>query len=44
MTQKKYASLESFRTFLNNIKNLFATKEDVDKKSQVQIITWEDDD
>lgn len=39
MAQRKYASLESLQTFLNNIKNLFATKEDVDEKSKVQIVT-----
>lgn len=79
MTTKKYVSLSKLSTFLDNLKNIFATKAEVNdksdashnhdssydskgaantalenaktytdnsiaQKSQVQIITWEDDD
>jgi len=66
---KKYASLTTLQTFLENLKNIFASKTEilstyetkadatsklteaktytdnaVAQKSQVQIITWEEDD
>jgi hypothetical protein len=37
MATKKYASLNTLQTFLDNLKNLFATKTEVDNKSQVQV-------
>ena len=39
---KKYASLSTLQTFLDNLKNLFATKTEMDKKADVQIITQYD--
>lgn len=39
MAQKKYASLSTLQTFLENLKNLFATKAEMNKKADVQIIT-----
>lgn len=44
MADKKYASLNTLQIFFNNLKNIFATKDSVAQKSQVQIITWEADD
>lgn len=38
MATKKYVSLNKLSTFLDNLKNLFATKTEVDNKSQVQVI------
>lgn len=35
---KKYASIQTLQTFLSNLKNLFATKSEVDEKSKVQIV------
>ena len=42
MATKKYASLNTLQTFLDNLKNLFATKTEVDNKSQVQVIKTND--
>lgn len=42
MATKKYASLSTLQTFLENLKNLFATKTEMDKKADVQIITQDD--
>ena len=46
--EKKFAGLSTMRSFLNQLKNMFVTKDEVDEalaqKSQVQIITWEADD
>lgn len=36
---KKYASLSTLQAFLDNLKNLFATKTEMNKKADVQIIT-----
>lgn len=48
MAQKKYASLATLQNFLDNLKNLFVTKTEVDtslaKKCEVQIVTWGADD
>lgn len=44
MSQKKYASLSTLQTFLEKLKSLFATKTEVNSKSQVQIIIWEEND
>lgn len=33
MSEKKYASLNTLQTFLDNLKNLFATKKEVDTKA-----------
>lgn len=45
---KKYATLNALQIFLDKLKGLFATKTEVNsvvsQKSQVQIITWGDDD
>ncbi len=43
MATKKYASLTTLQTFLNNLKNLFATKASVDELSaDVAYINSED--
>ena len=55
MAQRKYISLSKLSTFLDNLKNLFVSKEslssledeineNIAQKSQVQIITWGADD
>ena len=36
---KKYASLSTLSTLVDNIKNLFATKSEMEEKSKVQMIT-----
>lgn len=42
--EKKYVSLNKLSIFLNNLSNKFATKTEVQKKAEVQFITWEADD
>lgn len=37
--KKKFASLATLQIFLDNLKNLFATKTEVDEKANVQIVT-----
>ena len=39
MAQKKYASLSTLQTFLDKLKNMFATKTEVDEKSAVEMVT-----
>jgi len=39
MATKKYISLNKLSVFLDNLKGLFATKTELDQKSQVQIVT-----
>lgn len=39
---KKYASLSTLQTFLSNLKELFATKTEMNKKADVQIITQDE--
>ncbi len=46
MATKKYVSLSQLSSFLENLKNLFVSRTEFDEatKSQVQIITWEEND
>lgn len=42
--EKKYVSLSKLSIFLNNLSKKFATKMEVEKKAEVQFVTWEADD
>ena len=42
ITDKKYLDYDGLKTVVENVKEY--TDNAVDKKSQVQIITWEDED
>lgn len=44
MENEKIISIKVLDTFLSFLKNLFVSQEAFDTKTQVQIITWEEND